>query len=229
MANTKKIQIAHSETGITAYCIVRRETDNYRLNDADGAFASNPADPYLSLTEDSIIKGLYEVSENRTVWTDGRYIVTVYKLIGGSPVPASDVIIGGGEININDDLEVILDVATSNLQSDIQTLSATTNDIETVLNDVRNEVDDIWALQVFKEGKFTVTGNIFYVDGVNGSDSNPGTKQSPFATIGKGILSCVSGNHDAVIVYGKSTPYNEQLVLDKKIGSVVIVDENSIT
>ena len=107
MANAKLISTAWGETGITAYCIVRRGSDNYRLDDVDGSFAASPADPYLSLSEDSVIKGLYEVSENRTAWTDGRYLVAIYKQIGGSPAPASDAIIGGGEININGDLEVI--------------------------------------------------------------------------------------------------------------------------
>ena len=63
MANAKKIILDWSETAKTVYAIVRREADGYRLNDADGAFASVPADPYISLAEDSVIKGRYEVSD----------------------------------------------------------------------------------------------------------------------------------------------------------------------
>lgn len=109
MAYAKKIISDWSETGKTVYAIVRREADGYRLNDADGAFALAPADPYLSLTEDTVIKGRYEKSEARTVWTDGRYTVAVYKQAGGSPAPASDTIVGSGELAIENDLEVYLD------------------------------------------------------------------------------------------------------------------------
>lgn len=109
MANAKKIISDWSETGKTVYCIVRREADGYLLNDVDGAFALAPADPYLSLPEHATIKGRYEVSEARTVWNDGRYTVAVYKQAGGGPAPASDTIIGTGELAIENDLEVYLD------------------------------------------------------------------------------------------------------------------------
>src|SRR3990172_3285973 len=75
VATIKKILHAWSATGLTIYCIIRREVDNYRLNDAGGTFAASPADPYLSLVEDSVIKGLYEVEESRTAWDDGRSTV----------------------------------------------------------------------------------------------------------------------------------------------------------
>jgi hypothetical protein len=106
MANTKKISLFHSATGKTVYCLVRRAADGYRLNDADGAFAAAPADPYLSLAEDAIIKGLYEASESRTVWADGKYEIFVYEQAGGSPAPASDKMIGSGEMYITSDTEV---------------------------------------------------------------------------------------------------------------------------
>ena len=93
MANVKKIFVDYSETGATVYGIVRRETDSYRLNDADGTFALAPADPYLALSEDSVIKGKYEVSESRQTWNDGKYISSIYKQIGGSPAPVNDTII----------------------------------------------------------------------------------------------------------------------------------------
>ena len=108
MANIKRIIIDWSETGITTYSIIRRETDNYRINDADGSFASHPADPYLSLAEDSVIKGRYEVNESRQIWNDGLYTIIIYHQIGGSPNPASDVIIGSGEIYIISDEEILI-------------------------------------------------------------------------------------------------------------------------
>lgn len=100
MANVKKISVAYTETGITVYCIIRREADDYLLNDADGNFAdpSGPvADPYVLMTENSIIKGLYELSESRQEWDDGKYIVMAYKQTGESsagPDPSNDQIIG---------------------------------------------------------------------------------------------------------------------------------------
>ena len=92
MANVKKLSTTKIVTGTTVYCIVRREIDLYRLDDGDGSFAAAPADPYLSLTEDSVIKGLYEVSESRAAWNAGRYKVFVFTQAGGSPVPASDTL-----------------------------------------------------------------------------------------------------------------------------------------
>lgn len=106
MANVKKISLFHSATGKTVYAIIRRAADGYRLNDADGSFAAAPADPYLSLAEDTVIKGLYEVSESRAVWTNGKYEIFVYEQAGGSPAPTSDKMIGSGEIYISNDEEV---------------------------------------------------------------------------------------------------------------------------
>ena len=93
MANVKKLGTTKILTGATAYCIVRREVDGYLLDDADGlSFAAAPADPFLSLTEDGTIKGLYEVSESRAAWDQGWYKVFFYTQAGGSPVPASDTL-----------------------------------------------------------------------------------------------------------------------------------------
>ena len=108
MAENKRITLDWDATGLTAYCIIRREADDFRMDDADGSFAASPADPYISLTEDAVIKGRYELDEARTVWDDGRYSVAIYSQAGGSPAPASDTIIGTGEMAIKTDLEVFL-------------------------------------------------------------------------------------------------------------------------
>src|SRR4030067_3423354 len=102
----KKIILDWSATGITVYAIIRREADGYLLDDADGTFGASPADPYLSLAENSTIKGRYEASEGRTVWDDGRSTFAVYKQAGGSPAPVSDTIIGTGEMLVKTDAEV---------------------------------------------------------------------------------------------------------------------------
>ncbi|HBG45849.1 MAG TPA: hypothetical protein DDW94_02560 [Deltaproteobacteria bacterium] len=100
-------------TGWTAYVIVIREVDGYILDGSDGSFAATPAVPYLFLSEHATVKGRYEMSESRQAWMDGRYTVAVYKQSGGSPSPASDTIIGSGEMVIKDDAEVVLDVNPS--------------------------------------------------------------------------------------------------------------------
>lgn len=110
MAENKRITLDWDATGLTVYCIIRRETDDFRLNDSNGAFAASPTDPYISLTEDVIIKGRYELDESRTVWDNGRYSVAIYSQAGGSPIPASDTIIGTGELAVENDLEVFLSV-----------------------------------------------------------------------------------------------------------------------
>lgn len=80
-----------SATAANIYVIVRRLSDNFLLDDADGVFkGGTPADPYVSLAENGVEKGVYEVSENRTVWTNDRYRVTFYKRVGGAPAPATD-------------------------------------------------------------------------------------------------------------------------------------------
>lgn len=90
MANVKVLGTSRISTGQTVYCIVRRESDGYLLNDADGSFGAAPADPYLSLSEHGTIKGLYEVSESRAAWEPDRYMAYFYYQAGGSPAPASD-------------------------------------------------------------------------------------------------------------------------------------------
>src|SRR4051794_13753463 len=77
-------------TAANVYVIVRRLVDNYQLDDNTGAFAIAPADPYISLTENALEKGVYEVSESRSVWDDGRYRVSFYKRVGGAPAPGTD-------------------------------------------------------------------------------------------------------------------------------------------
>ncbi len=109
MANTKKIKVPWSETGKTVYAIVVRDADGYLLNDADGTFAASPADPYLALSEHGTVKGLYSASESRTAWNDGRYGIYIYRQSGGSPAPASDVLIGAGEMFMAGDLELTSD------------------------------------------------------------------------------------------------------------------------
>lgn len=113
MASVKRLTLDYSATALTVYAIIRREVDSYRLDDGTGSFAVSPADPYVSATEDAVIKGRYQIDESRQVWTDGRYTVAFYQQAGGSPAPVSDTIIGSGELVIYSDAEVYSDVLPS--------------------------------------------------------------------------------------------------------------------
>lgn len=87
MANVKKLFTTKIASGKTVYCIVRREADGYLLNNADGSFAAAPADSKLRMTEDPVITGLYEVSESRVAWNDGRFKAFIYALGSVSITP----------------------------------------------------------------------------------------------------------------------------------------------
>lgn len=125
MANTKTFILDWNTTGLTSYGIFVRAVDEFQLNDADGDFASAPADPYISFTEDSVLKGRYQLDESRVAWNDGTYTYAVYNQAGGSPAPVSDTIIGTGSVQIEDDREVVLD--TSLLKWIANKLSITDN------------------------------------------------------------------------------------------------------
>ena len=130
MPNTKKISMAWSETAKTVYAIIRREADSFRLNDADGAFATAPTDPYLSLAEDAVIKGLYEVSEARTAWNNGNYLVFIYRQTAGSPAPVDDIMIGSSKMEIVSDTEVdSADIVI--IDGIVDSILADTNELQT--------------------------------------------------------------------------------------------------
>ncbi len=129
MANTKSFILDWSETGQTVYFICVRSVDSFRLDDGDGDFATSPADPYISFTEDSVLKGRYQLDESRVVWDDGEYTYAIYDQVGGSPAPVSDTIIGTGSLYIVSDTEVVLDKSVASL-----------NDISTA--EVNTEVDN---------------------------------------------------------------------------------------
>lgn len=116
----KKIIVDYPVTGESLYCLIRRESDDFLLNDADGAFAAAPADPYVSLTENSTIKKRYELLENRTVWTDGVYSIISYRLTGVSPNLINDVLISSGIMVVQNNAEVVI----SSLQQIDDQLSA---------------------------------------------------------------------------------------------------------
>jgi len=157
MANVKKITHIWNETGLTVYCIIRKDSNSYLLNNADGTFASAPADPYISLTEDATIKGLYELSESRTAWADDDYTVVVYKQVGGSPNLSADTAIGKGKIEIISDTEVV-NVSVEKVAGTAQTagdVTAVAKLIEDILRNKMTVTNATGAVTLYADDSIT--------------------------------------------------------------------------
>ena len=92
MPNAKKLFTVKVASEKTVYGIVRREADGFFLNNADGAFAAAPANKNLAFSENPSVPGLYEVSESRAAWNDGRYKVFIYSFGSVSITPAATAI-----------------------------------------------------------------------------------------------------------------------------------------
>ena len=133
MPNTKKF-VAYDTTAKTVYGIIERQVDSYRLDDANGAFTAAPADPYVSFTEHTVIKGEYVLSESRTAWNDGLYKCTMYEQAGGSPAPVSDIVIAYQYMQIGSDTEVDLGPADlANINTEVDTA------VEFIISCIKNK------------------------------------------------------------------------------------------
>lgn len=192
MANVKKI-IAHAETGADVYCIVERDADGYLLNNADGSFASGPADPYLDLAEDGTIKGRYVVSESRDVWDDGKYNVTAYKSLAGagSENPTNDTVEGSGIMAIVDDLEVAIeDIPSLTLD---EPLTGATHDVE---NSLARRTRNLQEFGTYENGNVyvnTIGGVAGTTDYESGTNLNPVDSIADANTVGTSLN--LAGRH----------------------------------
>ncbi|MEE8575507.1 MAG: hypothetical protein V3T30_08855 [Thermodesulfobacteriota bacterium] len=75
MANDKRTELVISVTGLSLEIATKQLSTGYLLDDADGDFnAVNPADHWVSMTEDLVIGGSYVNVENRQVWIDDSYV-----------------------------------------------------------------------------------------------------------------------------------------------------------
>ncbi len=108
MSGATKVIDADTDTGQTVYAVVRQMSTGYLLKTSDGTFAAGLTSAQASnaLTEDSVIKGHYSLSESRTVWGDDKYEICIYSQTGGSPATASDFPLGNGVMYIRTDIEV---------------------------------------------------------------------------------------------------------------------------
>jgi hypothetical protein len=140
MANLKNIVQLLREYGVEVYCVIRRDSDGYWLDDSNGVFALNPVDKHVTLTENPVTKGLYELNETRTIWNDGLYIIAIYQQLGATPDSTTDKMVGGGEMWISNDREVSAEAAevTPRVTTTIQgglTLSNLIEMIQEILQD----------------------------------------------------------------------------------------------
>jgi hypothetical protein len=131
MPLTKHIVADWSQTGETVYCIVQRDADFYYLDNTTGGFTDTPVSAPVPMFEDTIIKGRYKLSENRSVWNDGKYYIAIYKQLGGSPSPVADLIISSVAMWIGNDADLSLDsfngLAAIKAQTDLLTFDASNN------------------------------------------------------------------------------------------------------
>ena len=86
-----------------------------------------PFDPYLSFTENSIIKGRYDFSEDRSVWVDGLYTATAYQRTGSYPAPEVDTVLGIKSMYVKNNAEVVAeeDVADISWDRIVPTIAVT--------------------------------------------------------------------------------------------------------
>lgn len=155
----KRLIFDYPATGLITYGIIRREDDNYLMDDADGSFAVNPVDPYVAFSENGIIKGRYERDEARQIWADGVYTVVLYKQLGGSPTPSADTLIGNGELVIKDDQETYRDVMISSRLAAIDYTAPDNAGIQRLLGlALENHVED----DIVRDGSGNKTSSILY-------------------------------------------------------------------
>ncbi len=165
MANVKKLGTVKIATGATVYCIIRREVDGYLLDDADGAFANAPADPFNEMTEDGTIKGLYEISESRTAWEPGWYTVYFYAQAGGSPVPVDDAL-AGEALN----LLVVGDLIATNFPFEYGKVATSgSNGATSFLTDLTSAVDSYCVGSYLKIASGALINEVRRISAYNGT------------------------------------------------------------
>lgn len=108
---TTKTLTASAATGQTVYCLVKRDSDGYLLRASNGAFETGLTATQAAqlLTEHGTAKGLFEATENRTIWLDGSYTFVCYaETVAGTVSPVTDLILGVSRVSFRNDLELNL-------------------------------------------------------------------------------------------------------------------------
>jgi hypothetical protein len=86
-----KLLQSSNATGLSIYAIAKQKWEAlyFDAGAVTPAFVAEPTSPYITFTEDAVIKGFYQASI-ATSWADGRYIIAVYKQSGANPSPVAD-------------------------------------------------------------------------------------------------------------------------------------------
>jgi hypothetical protein len=143
----KRIQ-AVADPNQSVYAVIRRDSDGYLLDDADGSFALAPADFALQLPEDAIVKGLYWTLESRTVWGDGGYTLIPYLQIGGAPAIGTDPPGEAEQIQIQADFEVTVGTVSGSITFLVALLSGVKRfmkDITLSLEEVLKQIQIVYG------------------------------------------------------------------------------------
>lgn len=93
-SNYKNIMLSYIDSGVSIYCIIMHEVSGNKslqyFDYNDGTFKATPTTPATPLTEDSIMKGIYRLAENRASWESGKYTILFYLQAGVSPASTTD-------------------------------------------------------------------------------------------------------------------------------------------
>lgn len=155
MPQNKRMWTQDTAAGNAHYVIVKRQADGYLLDDATGSFTAAPADPYALLAEHATIRWLWERSEARQAWNDGEYLAVPYRQTGGSPAPASDVVLPPILLTLFGDFVVTTEYLNARLLSlntqvaalasntSMQALSKVAKTVLTDLQDIAEKVQDL--------------------------------------------------------------------------------------
>lgn len=87
---------------------------------------------------------------------------------------------------------------------------------DNLINTAKKSIRDVVESQ---RGAHTIQGDEWYVDPVNGNDSNSGARENPFLTIGQAHTSATDNNHDVIYLLAGATSgitsTDEQVTISK--------------
>lgn len=142
----KKLQVTGVATGSTVYAIIRRDSDGFLMDDADGSFAAGPADPYLAVPEHGVILGSFFASEARLAWPDGFYTAFFYLQAGGGPSPVADTLFATQVLPVRGDAEVTLGTLYDEDQGLAADIAAVAASLATVAGEVTTTLGNTTTL-----------------------------------------------------------------------------------
>lgn len=141
-----KLYSVTAPSGISVYVISRRRSDKYLFDADSGTFVLNTLNPFVTLIEDAIIRGLYEHSENRSVWGNCEVTNFYYIQTGVTCNPVDDMIIAVEDWAINNDTAndytKVIAAALAGKTSGAGTVAITFRDITDTFDAIHAIVDE---------------------------------------------------------------------------------------